>query len=56
MGAFDYVIIHGDRDVPGEWRKAVMVPLYKGKGCENEWNNFRGISLFIARKINGIVV
>ena len=31
--------------VPGEWRSAVIVPLYKGKGERTECKNYRGISL-----------
>ena len=31
--------------VPEDWRSAVTVPLYKGKGEMTECKNFRGISL-----------
>ena len=31
--------------VPEDWRYAVIVPLYKGKGEGTECKNFRGISL-----------
>ncbi|XP_050563412.1 uncharacterized protein LOC126912929 [Spodoptera frugiperda] len=31
--------------VPGDWAKAVIVPLYKGKGSQQECKNYRGISL-----------
>ena len=31
--------------VPEDWRFAVIVPLYKGKGERNECTNYRGISL-----------
>ena len=31
--------------VPEDWRSAVIVPLYKGKGERNECKNYRGISL-----------
>ena len=30
---------------PGDWRSAVIVPLYKGKGERTECKNYRGISL-----------
>ena len=30
--------------VPGAWRSAEIVPLYKGKGKRNECKNYRGIS------------
>ena len=30
--------------VPGDWRYAVIVPLYKGKGKINECKSYRGIS------------
>ena len=32
-------------DVPEDWRSAVTVPLYKGKGKRTECKNYRGISL-----------
>ena len=31
--------------VPEDWRSAVIVPLYKGKGERTECSNYRGISL-----------
>ena len=31
--------------VPEDWRSAVVVPLYKGKGERSECKNYRGISL-----------
>lgn len=31
--------------VPEDWQKAILVPLYKGKGDKAECNNWRGISL-----------
>ena len=31
--------------VPDDWCKAVIVPLYKGKGSQQECKNYRGISL-----------
>ena len=31
--------------VPENWRSAVIVPLYKGKGERTECKNYRGISL-----------
>ena len=31
--------------VPEDWRSAVIVPLYKGKGEKTECRNYRGISL-----------
>ena len=34
-------------DVPEDWRSAVIVPLYKGKGERTECSNYRGISLLI---------
>ena len=32
------------REVPDEWRRAVIVPLHKGKGSKSESNNYRVIS------------
>ncbi len=31
--------------MPEDWRKAIIVPLYKEKGNREECNNYRGISL-----------
>ena len=31
--------------VPEDWKSAVIVPLYKGKGQMTEFKNYRGISL-----------
>ena len=31
--------------VPEDWRSAVIIPLYKGKGERTECSNFRSISL-----------
>ena len=44
--------------VPEDWRSAVIVPLYKGKGERKECSNYRGISLLsLAGKIHaGILV
>ena len=32
-------------EVPKDWRSAVIIPLYKGKGERTECKNYRGISL-----------
>ncbi len=32
-------------EIPDEWKNAVIVPLYKGKGNKDECTNYRGISL-----------
>ncbi len=32
-------------EVPDDWKKAVTVPLYKGKGSRSECGSYRGISL-----------
>ena len=32
--------------VPQDWRSAVFVPLYKGKGEMTECKNYKGISFF----------
>ena len=36
--------------VPENWRSAVIVPLYKGKGERTECKNYRGISLSVVEK------
>ncbi len=42
--------------MPEDWRKAIIVPLYKGKGNREECTNYRGISLLIVSgKIYGRV-
>ena len=37
--------------VPKDWRSAVIVPLYKGKGERTECKNYGGISLSMVGKI-----
>ncbi len=32
-------------EVPDDWKKAIIVPLYKGKGSRSECSSYRGISL-----------
>ena len=40
--------------VPENWRAAVLVPLYQGKGERTECKNYRGISLLsVVGKIYG---
>ena len=36
--------------VPQDWRLAVILPLYKGKGERTECSNYRGISLLRLEK------
>ncbi len=44
-------------EVSDEWKKAVIVPLHKGKGNKDECNNYRGISLSsVSGKIFGRVL
>ncbi len=43
--------------MPEDWRKAIIVPLYKGKGEREECNNYRGISLLsVPGKIYGRIL
>ena len=45
------------RKVPDVWKKAIIVPLHKGKGCKDECNNCRGISLLsVTEKVFGRVL
>ncbi len=43
--------------MPEAWSKAIIVPLYKGKGKREECNNYRGISLLsVPGKIYGRIL
>ena len=43
--------------VPNDWKNAVILPLYKGKGSSDECKNHRGISLLsVAGKVYGRVL
>ena len=44
--------------VPEDWRSAVFVPLYKGKGERTEYNNYKGITLLsvVGKIYAGILV
>ena len=43
--------------VPEEWMRAIMVPVYKGKGCKDECSSYRGISLLsIPGKVYGRII
>ncbi len=43
--------------VPADWTKAIIVPVYKGKGRRGECRSYRGISLLsIPRKLYGKVI
>ncbi len=40
------------REVPTDWTKVIIVPVYKGKGRREECGSYRGISLLsITRKV-----
>ena len=45
-------------DTPEDWRSAVIVPLYKGKGERTESSNYRGVSLLnmVGKIYTGILV
>lgn len=48
---------HQTRKVPGDWKKACIVPFYKGKGGKYKCKNYRGISLAnIPGKVYGRIV
>ena len=43
--------------VPEEWVQAIIIPIYKGKGCRNECSSYRGVSLLsIPGKVYGMVL
>ena len=33
-------------EVSASWLDSILIPLYRRKGTRNDWNNWRGISLF----------
>ncbi len=37
--------VSGKGEVPDDWKKAIIVPLYKGKGSRSECSSYRVISL-----------
>ena len=41
---FFHRLLRGEK-MPDEWRRSVLVPLYKGKGDIKEYGNYRGIKL-----------
>ncbi len=44
-------------EVPDDWKKAIIVLLYKGKGSRSECNSYRGISLLnVPGKVNGRIL
>ncbi len=44
-------------EVPDDWKKAIIVPLYKGKGSRSECGNYRGISLLsVPGKVYGRIL
>ncbi len=44
-------------EVPGDWKKAIIVPLYKGKGSRSECSSYRGISLLsVPGKVYGRIL
>ena len=44
-------------EVPRDWREAVMLPVYKGKGDKRECSNHRGISvLSVVGKMYGRII
>ena len=45
IGYGDCNMVFESGAVPEDWRPAVIIPLYKGKGERTECSNCRGISL-----------
>ncbi len=44
-------------EVPDDWKKAIIVPLYKGKGSRSECSSYRGISvLSVPGKVYGRIL
>ncbi len=45
------------REVPDDWKKAIIVPLYKGKGSRSECSSYREISLLsVPGKVYGRIL
>ena len=45
------------RKIPDECKQVIIVTLHKGKGCKDECNNFKGISLLsVPEKVYGRVL
>ena len=42
--------------MPEDWRSAVIIPLYKGKGERNEYKNYRGMLSLVGKIYAGILV
>ncbi len=44
-------------EVPDDWKKAIIVPLYKGKGSRSECSSYRGITLLsVPGKVYGRIL
>ncbi len=44
-------------EVPHDWKKAIIVPLYKGKGSRSECSSYRGTSLLsVPGKVYGRIL
>ncbi len=44
-------------EMPDDWKKAIIVPLYKGKGGRSECSSYRGISLLsVPGKVYGRIL
>ncbi len=55
--SINYHLAWEQSKVPEDWRKAIIVPLYKGKCNRDECNNYRGISLLsVPGKIYGRIL
>ena len=45
------------REVPDEWKMAIIEPLHKDKSSKDYYNNYRGISLLnVPRKVYGRIL
>ncbi len=44
-------------EAPDDWKRAIIVPLHKGKGSRSEWSSYRGISLLsVPGKVYGRIL
>ena len=47
-----FELIWNTEEIPEDWRRGIILPLYKGKGDRSECGNYRGITLlWVPKKV-----